>query len=515
MPEYLYEPNPLTARSPAPRLLCLYLHSNIVHLGIILGIISGYCHGMGTGWGNLGLRSSFTILWVILFVSGLAAAQTELSGEALLKPAKESTEKLNQLPSTYDDQQNENILTHLVNEAGFFPNLKVKVTKGLVTVEGEVKDQSQLDWLVQTADRLPSVVAVINKAKITKPAVSDLSPVRDELISWSEQIKKSLPGILAGLALIVIFYFVVGRLNSLFMKMWSYRIKNYFLLSIATKLSLLPVYLILFYLVLLTMGLKGLAATIIGGTGVLGLVLGLAFKGIAENYFAGILLAMRSPFTKGDNIQVGEIKGIVQNLNMRGTTLMDQDGTLILIPNLTVINSIVQNTSANPQTRTSFTIGIGYENSVVEAQKVLLSVLEKSDRVLQDPKPLVLVDDLGSSSVNIKVYFWFDSTNASLVGMRSRVIAACKDALLQADITMPDGNREIIFRDPLKISMLKKQDDSSGKIHREAKINASDEQEIESTHDDMMQGTNPEQDVKEMAKQVSLPGNSQSPDLLK
>ena len=73
----------------------------------------------------------------------------------------------------------------------------------------------------------------------------------------------------------------------------------------------------MFYFVLRIIGISNLEATNLGATGFLTLLFALAFKGIGENYLAGILLASRSPFTKGDLIKVGEHQGYVQSFVVR------------------------------------------------------------------------------------------------------------------------------------------------------------------------------------------------------
>lgn len=452
-------------------------------------------------------KFNFLVLHIFLFIAFGATGAPLKNGMLLAKPQKESSSKISSLPTLETDKENEKILTNLIETAGWFPNLNVKVEKGLVVLTGQAKERSQLEWLLNSADRLPSVIAVIDHTSLEQNAVTDLTPLQEELNSWLEHFKKAVPRLLVGIVALTIFFFVGGFLHRLFYRLWSLRIENPFLLSMVAKFSLLPFYSLMFYMLLLTMGLQNLAMTIIGGTGVLGLVLGLSFKGIAENFFSGILLAMRSPFTKGDLIEIEDIRGVVQNLNMRGTTVMNNDGTLILIPNTMVVQSVIQNISANPQTRTSFVLNIDFECSISTAQKILLEVLSGIERVLRDPPPLVLVDGMDSKGVLLKVYFWFDIRKASLVGSRSRVMSACKDALQVEGISILD-TMKVEISDNRRTPDLKVDTSVDWK-------SPDDQQQIEQTHTQMMRGTLPEESLKKMAREATLPGNSQSPDLLK
>ncbi|MFN2327205.1 MAG: mechanosensitive ion channel family protein, partial [Gemmatimonadales bacterium] len=87
------------------------------------------------------------------------------------------------------------------------------------------------------------------------------------------------------------------------------------------------------------------------------------------------LLSARNPFRIGDWIQLGEYQGIVQNLNMRTTILMTLDGNHIQIPNSLVFKSVITNFSSNPNRRAEFHVGIGYANSIVQTQELIIATL--------------------------------------------------------------------------------------------------------------------------------------------
>lgn len=141
----------------------------------------------------------------------------------------------------------------------------------------------------------------------------------------------------------------------------------------------------------------------LGGTGLVGIVLGLAFREIAENSLASILLSARNPFRTGDWIEIGGYQGIVQNLNMRTTILLTLDGNHVQIPNSLVFKSVVTNFSSNVNRRAEFLVGIGYDDSIVKAQDVIMEALRSHAAVLEVPEPAAIVDELGPSTVNIKV----------------------------------------------------------------------------------------------------------------
>jgi small-conductance mechanosensitive channel len=208
------------------------------------------------------------------------------------------------------------------------------------------------------------------------------------------------------------------------------------------------------YLVLRVSGLTRLAITVLGGTGLFGLVVGIAFRDIAENYLASILISVRRPFQIGDLIQVAEHWGIVQAVTTRGTLMITFEGNHIHIPNSIIYKSIVNNYTANPNLRLEFTIGIGYDDAIPLAQEVGVRVLREHPAVLADPEPLVLVEELATSTVVLKLLFWVDVREHSMFKVRSAVIRLVKRAFQDAGISLPDEAREIIFPRGVPVRML-------------------------------------------------------------
>ena len=138
-------------------------------------------------------------------------------------------------------------------------------------------------------------------------------------------------------------------------------------------------------------------------------------------------------------------EGVVQSLNTRSTVLLTLQGNHVQIPNAIVYKSTIVNFSANDRRRADFTIGIGYDSPVAEAQAIILHVLNDHSAVLPEPEPLVLVDELGSATVNLKVSYWFDSATYAPDKINSALLRICKRDLLDAGIELPDPAREIVF----------------------------------------------------------------------
>jgi len=208
------------------------------------------------------------------------------------------------------------------------------------------------------------------------------------------------------------------------------------------------------YIVLRVSGLTQLALTVVGGTGLVGLAVGIAFRDITENFLASIFLSMQRPFETGDLIEVTEVTGYVQQLNVRTTILMTLEGNLVQVPNAKVYKSNIRNFTTNPSRREDFAITIGYHDSINEAQDIASKVLREHAAVLKDPEPSVLVDSLGTDTVNLRVYFWINGRDYSWLKVRSSVIRLTKFAFQQHGISMPDAPRKLIFPQGISVAVL-------------------------------------------------------------
>ncbi|MFZ3585385.1 mechanosensitive ion channel domain-containing protein [Loktanella sp. DJP18] len=342
-------------------------------------------------------------------------------------------------------------LRRILIASEWFDQVAITVREGIVFLEGETETDERKDWARDLSFRTEGVVAVVNRIEV-KPQISwDLTPTLREIDRLTDRVKWFAPLLVVSLLILVFTWLVSLAVAALARRSLRGRITSPLLLQIVARALSIPVLLIGLYLVLQLAGLTRLAITVLGGTGLVGIVLGLAFREIAANALASILLSIRNPFRAGDWIRVAQHQGIVQNLNMRTTVLLALDGNHVQIPNSLVYNSIIENFSTNPNRRSDFVVGIGYDDSVIEAQKVIIGVLLRHPAVLEDPEPGALVEELGPSTVNIRVQFWLDGKSYSIFKVKSALMRQVKRALQDAGISMPDAAREVVFPNGLPI----------------------------------------------------------------
>lgn len=333
----------------------------------------------------------------------------------------------------------------IMETTNWYQNINVTVADGIVFLDGTTASEEQQLWAKNLASKTQDVVAVVNRIDIKTEADWSLQPAIKELQRIGMSVVTSLP--------LVVFSIIVLPLAWI-LSNFSYRLaylglKNQvaspFLRDVVSKAIALPILLLGIYLILQVAGLTKLAFSLVGGAGVIGIVIGFAFRDIAENFLASLLLSIRQPFSSGDLIEVAGHIGIVQSMNTRSSILLSGEGNHIQIPNSTIFKSTIINYSASPARRLIITIGIGYDASISEAQAIIMEVLEHHHAVKHDPDPLVLVDALATSTVNLMVYVWYDGHKYGLTKVKSSLLRLIKKALTEANISMPDEAREVIF----------------------------------------------------------------------
>ncbi|MCA9078003.1 MAG: mechanosensitive ion channel [Planctomycetaceae bacterium] len=383
--------------------------------------------------------------------------------------APQAPEKVDVDPLANDSEIAER-LTAILKATEWFQQPEVRVEEGVVFLAGRTTKPESKEWASQLATNTQDVVAVVNRIRVSEGPWWDLTPAWNELRMLGRDAVLGMPLFIVGLVLLLLTWYAARLSVGVAHRVFERRMDNRLLRQVAARAVAIPVFLIGLYLVLRISGLTQMAATVVGGTGLIGLVIGIAFRDIAENFLASILISTQRPFAIGDLIKIEDQHGFVQSVTTRGTLLMTLDGNHVQIPNATVYKATIRNFTANPKIRQDFTVGVGYDDSLSAAQETALSVLREHPTVLDDPEPWVLVEQLGAATVNLRVYFWIDGNKHSVLKVRSAIVRQVKGAFDQAGISMPDEAREVIFPKDVPVRMLS-DDTASGNGHPRSTTN--------------------------------------------
>lgn len=181
--------------------------------------------------------------------------------------------------------------------------------------------------------------------------------------------------------------------------------------------------------------------------GVSSVAIGFAFKDILQNFLAGILILLRQPFHIGDQLIFNGMEGTVEDIETRATILKTYDGRRIVVPNGEIYTNSVTVNTAYEKRRSQYDVGIGYGDDIEKAMQIMVDVMKRTEGVVQDPEPEVLVVDLAGSSVNLRARWWTHPAQTDVVHVSSRVILGIKKALDEASIDMPYPTQVMLFHD--------------------------------------------------------------------
>ncbi|MCH7313941.1 mechanosensitive ion channel family protein [Acinetobacter sp. ANC 3882] len=198
------------------------------------------------------------------------------------------------------------------------------------------------------------------------------------------------------------------------------------------------------FLIALVIAIPGFTPSqLIGALGIGSVAIGFAFKDIFQNLLSGILILISEPFRIGDDIVVNGLEGNVEDIQIRATFLRSPDGRRIVIPNATVYTSAVTVNNAYQRRRCEFVVGIGYEDDMQKAKKIILDILDRNLNVLSQPGFSVNVTALADFSINLTVRWWVNTTETSTSASISEIQELVVTAFDEKGISIPYPVQEV------------------------------------------------------------------------
>lgn len=212
--------------------------------------------------------------------------------------------------------------------------------------------------------------------------------------------------------------------------------------------TLVPFFANLVYAALLTGVFIG-AATVLGFptgsfvaiVGAAGLAIALAFQGTLSHLASGVMLLTFRPFQIGDFVDAGGTSGTVREIGVFFTTMTTPDNIRIIVPNSEISDSIIKNFSANETRRIDLVIGVDYGDDLDLAKSTIERIITSDERVLEDPAPVVEVNELGGSSVDFVVRPWVKTSD--YWATKWSLTKALKEGVEEAGLSFPYPQRDL------------------------------------------------------------------------
>jgi small conductance mechanosensitive channel len=164
---------------------------------------------------------------------------------------------------------------------------------------------------------------------------------------------------------------------------------------------------LLAFFIIAALGQLGIeTASFVVVLGAAGLAIGLALQGSLANFASGFLMIIFKPFKVDDYVEAAGVAGTVEEIQVFTTTLKTPDNKTVIIPNSNITGNNIVNWTTKGTRRVDMVFGIGYDDDIDKAKKIISDILAKDDRILDDPPTLVALSELADSSVNFVARPW-------------------------------------------------------------------------------------------------------------
>ncbi|AWB68725.1 mechanosensitive ion channel protein MscS [Saccharobesus litoralis] len=240
-------------------------------------------------------------------------------------------------------------------------------------------------------------------------------------------------------AIIIFFvgYYIAGKVSRFVLKLCEgQRLDVTLSRFLANTAKMLLVAMVL----VVALGKLGISVTpFIAAIGAVSLGAGLALQGLLANYAAGFNIILIRPFVVGDTITVQGVTGIVKEVLLAYTILVDEDEVEITIPNKHIVGEVIHNSKHDSLLELS--VGIAYQHNPIEVVKLIESAISPLSICSQARQPQVGIASFGDSSINLEIRLW--TPTISLYAAKFEAYEVIYQTLEKHNIRIPFPQREV------------------------------------------------------------------------
>lgn len=233
--------------------------------------------------------------------------------------------------------------------------------------------------------------------------------IKGKLENWLEGFITMLPNLLLSILVFVLFFFVAK-----FLRRGMYRL----LLKISHKPAISGLFSSIFYFIILFVGLfislqilnlEKTIASLLAGAGIIGLALGFAFQDLTANFISGVFIIFRKPFDVGNIIDTNGFTGMVEEIQLRSTTIRTVQGLHIMLPNKEIFQKPITNYSLSGKRRIDVVLTLPGKSDIKDTELRIQNALAEIPEV-KDDKSQILFTDYNGDTIKMEVHCWIDNT---------------------------------------------------------------------------------------------------------
>jgi small conductance mechanosensitive channel len=176
------------------------------------------------------------------------------------------------------------------------------------------------------------------------------------------------------------------------------------LVRVFTGTGKLPILIIAIFMILDELGVP--IGPVIVGFGVVGIAIGFGAQWLIRDLIAGSFIIMENQYRIGDRVRIGDVFGLVEEVNLRKTVIRDWDGMLHHIPNgaIEIATNTTRNFSnVNLDVPVAYGTDLDYAIEVINRVGEELAYDEKWNELIMEAPQVLRVNNFGDSGIDIKV----------------------------------------------------------------------------------------------------------------
>ena len=153
-------------------------------------------------------------------------------------------------------------------------------------------------------------------------------------------------------------------------------------------------------------GIPFAAFAFVGGAVAIGI--GFGMQTLFKNLISGVLVLIERPFRLGDEIQIGELRGTVVDIDLRASVVRDSDGSETLIPNSALVE---QNVTARPRSiRQTLVVTVDPQSDPRAVSEAMRDAVERHGLLHASRKPEIFLDEFPGEGLRFSMNYWIDTS---------------------------------------------------------------------------------------------------------
>jgi small-conductance mechanosensitive channel len=152
---------------------------------------------------------------------------------------------------------------------------------------------------------------------------------------------------------------------------------------------------------------EGEISVLLTSSAILTGILGFSMQGLLSNLIAGAVIHSSGRFHIGDWVYIGDVNGVITQINWSDTWITTWTGNRISVPNASVLSSNVINASTPTKSaRLDLSFSASYNDAPHDVRQCLLEAAMECEHILLDPEPWAYLTSYGDFAINYELRVW-------------------------------------------------------------------------------------------------------------